>query len=146
MPTILQRGSAARGHRQQASDLAAKSRWRSQPATVTKARKLHPRAVQRSVSDQPTAGTNSRLDRNWGQRHATENIAHHLRRAAFLPCLNKQLGLGPIRCLQLVDPQHKQSATFYRNIPFEPHLVSFDPQLPNDIGVGLIPRLTIWLS
>lgn len=37
---ILQRGSAAWGHRQQASDLADESRWPNQPATVTKAGRL----------------------------------------------------------------------------------------------------------
>ncbi|VXC60679.1 hypothetical protein BOSE125_30316 [Bosea sp. 125] len=49
---LLQRGSAARGHRQQATDPAAKSRRDTQPAAVIKGRKLYRPAIQHLVSDQ----------------------------------------------------------------------------------------------
>ena len=49
---ILQRGSAARGHRQQATDPAAKSRRYAQSAAVTTGRKLYPPAVQQMASPQ----------------------------------------------------------------------------------------------
>lgn len=86
---LLRRGSAARGHRQQAAVLAVKSRWRSQPATVTKARKLHPRAVQRSVSDQRNPGLSLRPEEKKvaGQiRIVSSPIATHIQ-ASPDPCI-----------------------------------------------------------
>jgi hypothetical protein len=49
---VLQRGSAARGHRQQAAGFPHDSRRRIQPAGVTKAGKLYLPAVQQGGADQ----------------------------------------------------------------------------------------------
>lgn len=56
-------------------DLARESRWRTQPATVTKAGKLLPHAVQRWRADQANHGLSFWPDENRGSRPRMVNAA-----------------------------------------------------------------------
>ncbi|CAD5260475.1 hypothetical protein BOSE62_40043 [Bosea sp. 62] len=115
---LLQRGSAARGHRQQATDPAAKSRRDTQPAAVTKGRKLQPPTIQKMGSDHPyIAVPRKSLDAFAAKYASLYQLSQGL--GKNLPTLKRDLAR---RGVEPVWPPNRAGASFYLRSAIPPSI------------------------